>query len=104
MSEFFMEQPETAETNVVREDVHQRVPNNYRLRVAQQRKAGYESPKGAQHLHETVISQANVIVTSRVYLQEGGSAYERSAGDLKKSSSAKKLDILGSRRKITVGI
>ncbi|XP_043577875.1 uncharacterized protein LOC122565704 isoform X2 [Bombus pyrosoma] len=98
MSEFFMEQPETAETNVVREDVHQRVPNNYRLRVAQQRKAGYESPKGAQHLHETVI------VTSRVYLQEGGSAYERSAGDLKKSSSAKKLDILGSRRKITVGI
>lgn len=60
MSEFFMEQPETAETNVVREDVHQRVPNNYRLRVAQLRKASYESPKGAQHLHETVISQGNV--------------------------------------------
>lgn len=50
MSEFFMEQPETIERNAVQKDVHQRVPNNYRLWVVQLRKAGLASPKGARHL------------------------------------------------------
>ena len=63
---FFMEQSETTETNVVLEDVHQRVPNNYRLRSSEKPRA-YESPKGARHLHKTMISQWNVFFLSSFF-------------------------------------
>jgi len=39
MSEYFMEQPENAEARMVQEDVHQRVPNNYRLKHSRRRDA-----------------------------------------------------------------
>lgn len=49
MSEFFMRQPETAETDAVQEDVHQRVPNNYRLWALHRSQVGIRVAERSHH-------------------------------------------------------